>query len=129
MRVSSDELTRGPPFPAIRMAATRARTGPSGTDGPDNAARFAGDGRKRRVPPRAETAASGSEARARRTRGRARHGAERSGPFLLSPGRVINIHHSFLPSFIGARPYQQAFVRGVKLIGATSHYVTEDLDE
>jgi formyltetrahydrofolate deformylase len=45
------------------------------------------------------------------------------------PGRIINIHHSFLPSFIGARPYQQAFVRGVKLIGATSHYVTEDLDE
>jgi formyltetrahydrofolate deformylase len=45
------------------------------------------------------------------------------------PGRVINIHHSFLPSFVGARPYHQAFVRGVKLIGATSHYVTEDLDE
>ena len=45
------------------------------------------------------------------------------------PGRIINIHHSFLPSFIGARPYHQAFARGVKLIGATSHYVTEDLDE
>jgi len=45
------------------------------------------------------------------------------------PGRIINIHHSFLPSFIGARPYQQAFGRGVKLIGATAHYVTEDLDE
>jgi len=45
------------------------------------------------------------------------------------PGRIINIHHSFLPSFVGARPYQQAFVRGVKLIGATSHYVTEDLDD
>jgi formyltetrahydrofolate deformylase len=44
-------------------------------------------------------------------------------------GRIINIHHSFLPSFIGARPYHQAFARGVKLIGATSHYVTEDLDE
>jgi formyltetrahydrofolate deformylase len=44
-------------------------------------------------------------------------------------GRVINIHHSFLPSFIGADPYQKAFDRGVKLIGATSHYVTEDLDE
>lgn len=43
-------------------------------------------------------------------------------------GRVINIHHSFLPSFVGARPYQQAYERGVKLIGATCHYVTEDLD-
>ncbi|MGH8284811.1 MAG: formyltetrahydrofolate deformylase, partial [Steroidobacteraceae bacterium] len=43
--------------------------------------------------------------------------------------RVINIHHSFLPSFQGARPYQQARDRGVKLIGATAHYVTEDLDE
>jgi formyltetrahydrofolate deformylase len=45
------------------------------------------------------------------------------------PGRIINIHHSFLPSFAGARPYQQAFARGVKLIGATCHYVTADLDE
>jgi formyltetrahydrofolate deformylase len=44
-------------------------------------------------------------------------------------GRIINIHHSFLPSFIGASPYRQAFDRGVKLIGATCHYVTEDLDE
>ena len=44
-------------------------------------------------------------------------------------GRAINIHHSFLPSFKGARPYQQAFDRGVKLIGATAHYVTTDLDE
>ncbi|MEM7101427.1 MAG: formyltetrahydrofolate deformylase [Pseudomonadota bacterium] len=44
-------------------------------------------------------------------------------------GQVINIHHSFLPSFIGADPYQKAYDRGVKLIGATSHYVTEDLDE
>jgi formyltetrahydrofolate deformylase len=45
------------------------------------------------------------------------------------PQRIINIHHSFLPAFIGARPYHRAFERGVKLIGATSHYVTEDLDE
>ena len=45
------------------------------------------------------------------------------------PGRIINIHHSFLPSFKGARPYQQAHARGVKLIGATAHYVTSDLDE
>jgi formyltetrahydrofolate deformylase len=45
------------------------------------------------------------------------------------PGRVINIHHSFLPSFKGAKPYHQAYERGVKLIGATAHYVTEDLDE
>ena len=44
-------------------------------------------------------------------------------------GRAINIHHSFLPSFAGARPYQQAYDRGVKLIGATCHYVTKDLDE
>ena len=44
-------------------------------------------------------------------------------------GRIINIHHSFLPSFAGARPYHQAFARGVKLIGATCHYVTADLDE
>lgn len=43
--------------------------------------------------------------------------------------RIINIHHSFLPAFAGARPYQQAYERGVKLIGATSHYVTNDLDE
>jgi formyltetrahydrofolate deformylase len=45
------------------------------------------------------------------------------------PGRVINIHHSFLPAFIGGRPYHQASVRGVKLIGATAHYATTDLDE
>jgi formyltetrahydrofolate deformylase len=44
-------------------------------------------------------------------------------------GRCINIHHSFLPSFKGARPYHQAYARGVKLIGATAHYVTTDLDE
>ncbi|HVB92260.1 MAG TPA: formyltetrahydrofolate deformylase [Acidimicrobiales bacterium] len=44
-------------------------------------------------------------------------------------GRIINIHHSFLPSFAGARPYHQAFTRGVKLIGATCHYVTPALDE
>ena len=55
---------------------------------------------------------------------------------ILSPalcraleGRAINIHHSFLPGFKGARPYYQAHARGVKLIGATAHYVTEDLDE
>jgi len=55
---------------------------------------------------------------------------------ILSPalcahyrGKVINIHHSFLPSFKGAKPYHQAFERGVKLIGATAHYVTSDLDE
>lgn len=45
------------------------------------------------------------------------------------PNRIINIHHSFLPAFIGARPYERAYERGVKLIGATSHYVTNDLDE
>jgi formyltetrahydrofolate deformylase len=45
------------------------------------------------------------------------------------PGQMINIHHSFLPSFVGARPYHQAFQRGVKLIGATCHYVTRELDQ
>ncbi len=44
-------------------------------------------------------------------------------------GRAINIHHSFLPGFKGARPYHQAYARGVKVIGATAHYVTADLDE
>ncbi len=55
---------------------------------------------------------------------------------ILSPAfvgrfgsRIINIHHSFLPAFVGANPYRQAYVRGVKLIGATSHYVTNELDE
>ena len=55
---------------------------------------------------------------------------------ILSPelcdalaGRAINIHHSFLPSFKGAKPYHQAHARGVKIIGATAHYVTRDLDE
>ena len=52
-----------------------------------------------------------------------------SGEFLRGFGRpVINIHHSFLPAFVGANPYRAAFNRGVKLIGATSHYVTEELD-
>jgi formyltetrahydrofolate deformylase len=45
------------------------------------------------------------------------------------PNRIINIHHSFLPAFVGAKPYHQAFERGVKLIGATGHYVTMNLDE
>ena len=53
-----------------------------------------------------------------------------SSEFLDQVGcPVINIHHSFLPSFAGAKPYHQAYQRGVKLIGATAHYVTEDLDE
>jgi len=45
------------------------------------------------------------------------------------PDKIINIHHSFLPAFVGARPYERAYNRGVKLIGATSHYVTNELDE
>jgi len=45
------------------------------------------------------------------------------------PGRILNIHHSFLPAFIGANPYKQAYERGVKIIGATAHFVTDDLDE
>jgi formyltetrahydrofolate deformylase len=53
-----------------------------------------------------------------------------SNEFVASfPRRIINIHHSFLPAFIGSKPYHQAFERGVKLIGATSHYVTEVLDD
>lgn len=53
-----------------------------------------------------------------------------SGEFLDAfPGDVINIHHSFLPAFIGGKPYHQAFERGVKLIGATAHFATSDLDE
>ncbi len=52
-------------------------------------------------------------------------------PALIAafPNRILNIHHSFLPAFVGAKPYHQAFERGVKLIGATSHYVTEELDQ
>jgi formyltetrahydrofolate deformylase len=53
-----------------------------------------------------------------------------SGTFLSQVGcPVINIHHSFLPAFIGANPYRQAYDRGVKIIGATAHYATDDLDE
>jgi len=44
------------------------------------------------------------------------------------PNHIINIHHSFLPAFVGAKPYHQAYQRGVKIIGATSHYVTTELD-
>jgi formyltetrahydrofolate deformylase len=53
------------------------------------------------------------------------------GPQFVArfPRRIINIHHSFLPAFVGARPYHQAFERGVKIIGATAHFVTEALDE
>jgi formyltetrahydrofolate deformylase len=43
--------------------------------------------------------------------------------------KILNIHHSFLPAFIGANPYKQAWERGVKIVGATAHYVTDDLDE
>ncbi len=45
------------------------------------------------------------------------------------PNKIINIHHSFLPAFVGANPYKQAYTRGVKIIGATAHYVTEELDQ
>ncbi len=52
-------------------------------------------------------------------------------PAMIShyPGQILNIHHSFLPAFVGAKPYHQAFERGVKIIGATSHYVTSELDQ
>jgi formyltetrahydrofolate deformylase len=52
-----------------------------------------------------------------------------SGFVKKYPNEIINIHHSFLPAFIGSNPYKQAYQRGVKIIGATSHYVTEELDE
>jgi formyltetrahydrofolate deformylase len=53
-----------------------------------------------------------------------------TGAFVAHyPARIINIHHSFLPAFVGGRPYEQAAQRGVKIIGATAHYVTENLDE
>ncbi len=45
------------------------------------------------------------------------------------PNRIINIHHSFLPAFVGANPYRQAYERGVKIIGATAHFVNDNLDE
>jgi formyltetrahydrofolate deformylase len=53
------------------------------------------------------------------------------GPRLIDayPNQILNIHHSFLPAFVGAKPYHQAYERGVKIIGATSHYVTAELDE
>ncbi len=53
-----------------------------------------------------------------------------SAPFVSSfPGKIINIHHSFLPAFVGGKPYHQAHQRGVKLIGATAHYASAVLDE
>ena len=53
-----------------------------------------------------------------------------TGDFVnLYPDRIINVHHSFLPAFAGANPYRQAYERGVKIIGATSHFVTKDLDQ
>lgn len=52
-----------------------------------------------------------------------------SGEFIRKfPNKIINIHHSFLPVFVGAKPYHAAYERGVKIIGATAHYVTEELD-
>ena len=60
----------------------------------------------------------------------ARYGQVLSGNFVNNfPHRIINIHHSFLPAFVGSQPYHQAFQKGVKIIGATSHYVSEELDE
>ena len=90
------------------------------------------------VPVTPETKAD-AEATADVAGGRPRHPPRRAGPLHAGalrrrcaarcPARAINIHHSFLPSFKGARPYHQAFDRGVKLVGATAHYVTADLDE
>ena len=87
------------------------------------------------VPVTAETKAQQEEAALRLVEGvdlivLARYMQILSPAFVARyPSRIINIHHSFLPAFVGANPYRQAYVRGVKLIGATSHYVTEQLDE
>ena len=86
------------------------------------------------------TAATREEAEARQLELLARHGVELvvlarymqilSPKFVERyPAAIINVHHSFLPAFTGARPYHAAHARGVKLIGATSHYVTEELDD
>ncbi len=75
-------------------------------------------------------AAGDHRGRRRRTGGAgALHADPEQRPVRKLAGRAINIHHSFLPSFKGAKPYYQAHDRGVKLIGATAHYVTADLDE
>jgi formyltetrahydrofolate deformylase len=86
------------------------------------------------------TPATRAEAEARQLELLARHGVDLvvlarymqilSPAFIARyPASIINVHHSFLPAFIGAKPYHAAHARGVKLIGATSHYVTEDLDD
>jgi formyltetrahydrofolate deformylase len=86
------------------------------------------------------TAATRAEAEARQLEAFARHGVElvvlarymqilSSGFVARYPAAIINVHHSFLPAFTGAKPYHAAHARGVKLIGATSHYVTEVLDD
>ena len=96
-----------------------------------------GAGRALRAHPHQQgDQARGRAERARRAgrpgragRARALH-ADPLADFLARVGcRVINIHHSFLPAFAGAEPYRHAYERGVKLIGATAHYVTEELDE
>ena len=79
-------------------------------------------GRGRAAPPRRR--APGGHHRARPL-----HADPLRGPLRRLRGRIINIHHSLLPSFKGAKPYTQAHDRGVKVIGATAHYVTADLDE
>ena len=91
----------------------------------------------RHIPVRAETKQAAEEEQLRLLRERdvdlivlARYMQILSPHFVQEfPARIINVHHSFLPAFIGARPYHAAFERGVKLIGASSHYVTEVLDE
>jgi formyltetrahydrofolate deformylase len=89
------------------------------------------------IPVKAETKAAAEEEQLRLLRAAnvdlvvlARYMQILSADFVQQyPSRVINVHHSFLPAFMGARPYHAAFQRGVKLIGATSHYVTEGLDD
>ncbi len=87
------------------------------------------------ISPETKKRQEGEELRELRSRGielivLARYMQVLSEDFIANyPNRIINIHHSFLPAFVGAKPYHQAFLRGVKLIGATGHYVTMNLDE
>ena len=88
-----------------------------------------GDARRARPTPSGACSTSCTSCRSTSSCSPATCRSCRTTPARRSAGRAINIHHSFLPAFVGAKPYHQAHVRGVKLIGATAHYVTSALDE